>query len=214
MNSMDHRIASARPSGRALTAAVVLASLRRLSRRQPSSRSPQPSREEAPAKPARSQPAPAQAGRSQQPAPQGSRLRPREQPQLMYSPWMKVCGKASEPNAKQVCVITKDGRAGKRHAGRGRAAVRAGRRAQEVLRITVPLGMQLQHGTRLIIDQGQPATAPYYDLLPGRLHGRLRGDRRHDRADEEGPDADRAGDQHAGHGDQPAAAARRFRQGL
>ena len=30
-----------------------------------------------------------------------------------------------------------------------------------MLRITLPLGMQLVHGTRLIIDQNQPMTAPY-----------------------------------------------------
>ena len=29
------------------------------------------------------------------------------------------------------------------------------------MRITLPLGMQLVHGTRLIIDQNQPMTAPY-----------------------------------------------------
>ena len=30
---------------------------------------------------------------------------------------------------------------------------------KKLLRVTVPLGMQLPHGTRVIIDQGQPATA-------------------------------------------------------
>jgi Invasion associated locus B (IalB) protein len=29
------------------------------------------------------------------------------------------------------------------------------------LRVTLPLGMQLAHGTRLIVDQNQPMTAPY-----------------------------------------------------
>ncbi len=31
-------------------------------------------------------------------------------PQLMYSPWMKICGKGPDTGGKQVCVITKDGR--------------------------------------------------------------------------------------------------------
>ena len=32
---------------------------------------------------------------------------------------------------------------------------------RKILRITLPLGMSLQPGTRAIIDQGQPMTAPY-----------------------------------------------------
>ena len=38
--------------------------------------------------------------------------------------------------------------------------------ARKLLRVTVPLGMQLHPGTRLIIDQGQPATAPYSICFP------------------------------------------------
>ena len=32
---------------------------------------------------------------------------------------------------------------------------------RKILRITLPLGMSLQPGTRVIIDQGHPMTAPY-----------------------------------------------------
>ncbi len=32
---------------------------------------------------------------------------------------------------------------------------------KKILRVTLPLGMQLIHGTRVIIDQNQPMTAPY-----------------------------------------------------
>ena len=32
---------------------------------------------------------------------------------------------------------------------------------KKVLRVTLPLGMQLVHGTRVIVDQGQPSTGPY-----------------------------------------------------
>ena len=91
----------------------------------------------------------------------------------MYSPWMKVCGKGHETGAKQVCVITKDGRL---ENGMPVAVVQLFEpegEARKLLRVTVPLGMQLQHGTRLIIDQGQPAQRALLDLLPGRLHVRL-----------------------------------------
>ena len=33
-----------------------------------------------------------------------------QQPQLIYSPWIKFCNKDADPNAKQVCVTVKDGR--------------------------------------------------------------------------------------------------------
>ena len=36
----------------------------------------------------------------------------------------------------------------------------------KVLRVTVPLGMQLAHGTRVIIDQGAPVNEPYKICFP------------------------------------------------
>ena len=83
----------------------------------------------------------------------------------MYSPWMKVCGKGPDTNNKQVCVITKDGRL---ENGMPVAIVQLFEPEGEpkVLRVTVPLGMQLAHGTRMIIDQGQPAQQPYKICFP------------------------------------------------
>ena len=83
----------------------------------------------------------------------------------MYSPWLKVCGKGPETNNKQVCVLTKDGRL---ENGMPVAIVQLFEPEGEpkVLRVTVPLGMQLQHGTRMIIDQGQPAQEPYKICFP------------------------------------------------
>ena len=112
----------------------------------------------APAKPAAQQP--------QQPAPQQQAGgEQQQQPQLMYSPWMKVCGKGPETNNKQVCVLTKDGRL---ENGMPVAIVQLFEPEGEpkVMRVTVPLGMQLQHGTRMIIDQGQPAQSPYKICFP------------------------------------------------
>ncbi|MDB5583063.1 MAG: Invasion associated locus, partial [Bradyrhizobium sp.] len=88
-----------------------------------------------------------------------------DQPQLMYSPWMKICGKGPDTNNQQVCVITKDGRL---ENGMPVAIVQLfePEGGAKVLRVTVPLGMQLAHGTRLIIDQGQPAQEPYKICFP------------------------------------------------
>ena len=60
----------------------------------------------------------------------------------MYSPWIKVCGKGPETNNKQVCVLTKDGRL---ENGMPVAIVQLFEPEGDakVLRVTVPLGMQL-----------------------------------------------------------------------
>ena len=83
----------------------------------------------------------------------------------MYSPWMKVCGKGPDTQNKQVCVITKDGRL---ENGMPVAIVQLfePEGGQKVLRVTVPLGMQLSHGTRMLIDQGQPTQSPYSICFP------------------------------------------------
>jgi len=115
-----------------------------------------------PAKPAAPKQAPAaQPAPQQQPPQQGAA----DQPALMYSPWMKVCGKGPDTNNKQVCVITKDGRL---ENGMPVAVVQLfePEGEQKVLRVTVPLGMQIQHGTRLLIDQDQPAQQPYRICFP------------------------------------------------
>ncbi len=156
---MVHRIAL----GRALTAslaagllaaAMVLGTPALAQQPKPPAKPAAP--KAAPAKPA-APPAPAPAA----PAPQANAA----PPQLMYSPWIKVCGKGPETNNKQVCVLTKDGRL---ENGMPVAIVQLFEPEGEpkVMRVTVPLGMQLQHGTRMIIDQEQPAQQPYKICFP------------------------------------------------
>ena len=164
---MDHRIARARPRGRALTAAMAAAGIltaaavfvaaATLAQTQPQPK--QPAKQ--PAKPAAPKQAPAAQQAPQQPPQQATA----DQPALMYSPWMKVCGKGPDTNNKQVCVITKDGRL---ENGMPVAVVQLfePEGEQKVLRVTVPLGMQLAHGTRLLIDQDQPVQQPYRICFP------------------------------------------------
>jgi invasion protein IalB len=87
-------------------------------------------------------------------------------PNLMYSPWIKICNKGTEPNAKQVCVTAKDGRLENGMPVAAVALIEPQGDPKKLVRITVPLGMQLQHGTRMIIDQEPPATAPYFMCFP------------------------------------------------
>jgi len=134
----------------ALTAALALPAAAQAQPKKPAAKPAAPAAQ--PAQPA--QPAPAAPGQQGQ-----------GEPQLMYSPWMKVCGKGPDTNNKQVCVVTKDGRL---ENGMPVAIVQLfePEGEQKVLRVTVPLGMQLQHGTRVIVDQNQPMQAPYKICFP------------------------------------------------
>ena len=161
---MDHRIASARPFGRALTAAVAGASLLGLGLlAAPSAQAQTPPPPAAAKKPAA--PPAAKPGAAPPAAAPAAPAAAVDQPQLMYSPWMKICGKGPDTNNQQVCVITKDGRL---ENGMPVAIVQLfePEGGQKIMRVTVPLGMQLAHGTRMIIDQGQPAQEPYKICFP------------------------------------------------
>jgi invasion protein IalB len=140
---MDDRIAWPRPWGRVLgaTAAAALVAAATLWV---------------------AEPALAQKRPAARPAPQAAQ---NNQPQLMYSPWMKVCGKGQDTNGKKVCVVTKDGRL---ENGMPVAIVQLfePEGQPKMLRVTVPLGMQLQHGTRVIIDQDTPVNEPYKICFP------------------------------------------------
>ena len=159
---MDHQIASARPLGRVPNAIMAIAGLLAalLVAAPAFAQTPAPAQKQ-PAKPA----APKAPAATPAPAAPAAQQAAQEQPQLMYSPWMKVCGKGPDTNNKQVCVITKDGRL---ENGMPVAIVQLFEPEGEakVLRVTVPLGMQLQHGTRIVLDQDQPMQSPYKICFP------------------------------------------------
>jgi invasion protein IalB len=117
----------------------------------------------APAKPAAAAPAGAAAPAQQQQAPaaQGGGDQ-QQQVQLIYSPWTKFCLKnQNDPNAKQVCFTGKDARIESGMPVVAAVLIEPEGEPKKILRVTLPLGMQLIHGTRVIIDQNQPMTAPY-----------------------------------------------------
>jgi invasion protein IalB len=89
-----------------------------------------------------------------------------EVPPLSYSPWTKVCLKGQEANAQQVCFTGKEGRIDNGMLVIGAVLIEPEGSASKVLRVTLPLGMQLPQGTRAIVDQGQPMTAPYMICFP------------------------------------------------
>ncbi len=86
--------------------------------------------------------------------------------QLIFSPWTKFClkgqpGQPADPNAKEVCFTGKDARVESGQPVAAAVIIEPQGVDKKLLRVTLPLGMQLAHGTRVIVDQNQPMTAPY-----------------------------------------------------
>lgn len=156
---MTYRIASApaRPAAWTLTT-IAAASLMALFASSVAFAQQQPAKP-APSKPAAQKPAaPAQQQQQQAQQPQAPQA---DQPQLIYSPWTKFCLKGQEANAKQVCFTGKDARLESGMPVVAAVLIEPDGDPKKVLRVTLPLGMQIVHGTRIIVDQGQPAQGPY-----------------------------------------------------
>jgi len=124
---------------------------------------------QAPAQPAPKAQPKAQPKAAPQAPPSTAQAGAPEVPPLMYSPWTKVCPpKGQEADARQLCFIGKEGRLPDNgFMVVGALVIEQEGSGAKILRITVPLGMLVQPGTRLIVDQGQPMTAPYSACFPG-----------------------------------------------
>jgi len=140
----------------ALLAAGVDAGFAQAQQQRPAPRQVTPQR---PAQPAQQQ-APAQQQPQQQAQGGG------DQPQLIFSPWVKLCNKDADPKAKRVCVTVKDGRVESGLLVVSVAIIEMDGEQRKLLRMSLPYGVALQHGTRLIVDQQAPATAPFVTCLP------------------------------------------------
>ena len=125
-----------------------------------------------------------------QPAPPAAR-RPGAPPadqqvQLIYAPWTKFCLKGQDANAKQVCFTGKDGRIESGQPVVAAVVIEPEGETKKILRVTLPLGMLLVHGTRIIIDNNPPAQSPFvicfqngcmsdYDVTPEMLANMKKG---------------------------------------
>jgi invasion protein IalB len=129
--------------------------LRRRRPRQPPK--PPPRRLRHPHRPPRPAQPPAAAG-----APPAAGGQPADQQvQLIYAPWTKFCIKGQEAGAKQVCFTGKDGRIESGQPVIAAVIIEPEGEPKKILRVTLPLGMQLVHGTRVIVDANAPAQSPY-----------------------------------------------------
>jgi invasion protein IalB len=82
-------------------------------------------------------------------------------PTLIYVDWTKFCLKGKEENAKQVCFTGKDGRIESGQPVVAAVLIEPEAEAKKIFRVTLPLGMRLEHGTRLIVDDQAPLQAPF-----------------------------------------------------
>ena len=183
---MNFRILAApvRPRGRvfALLAATTLTAVLLAPNAQAQTPAPAAPKAKAPKaapKAAPAAPAPA-AQAAPPPAAPPAGAPPAEQVQLIYAPWTKFCLKGQDANAKQVCFTGKDGRIESGQPVIAAVVIEPEGETKKILRVTLPLGMQLVHGTRVIIDNNPPAHSSYvicfqngcmsdYDVTPEML---------------------------------------------
>ena len=83
-----------------------------------------------------------------------------------YSPWTKLCGKENQAGAKEVCLTVKEARLDTGEFVASAALIEPTGEPKKLLRITVPLGMQLAVGTRMLIDRGQASVGQYVACFP------------------------------------------------
>jgi invasion protein IalB len=88
-----------------------------------------------------------------------------QKPQVFFSPWTKICQKGQAAADKQVCITGKSGRVESGMPVAAAMLIEPEGDPRKILRITLPLGMALPPGTRVVIDQGQPMQGPYLFCL-------------------------------------------------
>ena len=103
-----------------------------------------------------------QPAQQQSPAAQAQQQQqPQQQVQLIYAPWTKFCLKGQDANAKQVCFTGKDGRIESGQPVIAAVIIEPEGEPKKILRVTLPLGMQLAYGTRIVVDSNPPQQSPY-----------------------------------------------------
>ncbi len=126
-------------------------------------------------KPPAAKPAAPEAQQAPPPAPAPDQGQPQQaqggdqqQVQFIYSPWTKFCLKPNnDPNAKQMCFTGKDARIETGMPVVAAVVIEQEGEQKKILRVTLPLHMLLPQGTRVIVDNNQPLTAPYFLCIEG-----------------------------------------------
>ena len=114
----------------------------------------------------KAQPKQQQQQQQQTPAPAEQQQAQSEQPPVVYSPWTKFCGKDNNPQSKEVCLTVKEARLETGQFLAGAALIEQTGEEKKLFRITLPLGMQLPQGTRMLLDKEEPMQGRYIVCLP------------------------------------------------
>jgi invasion protein IalB len=100
---------------------------------------------------------------AQQLTPEATAEKSAQSGKLVYSPWTKFCTTpAATAGVPPVCFT---GREMLTEAGEPIAAaalIEPTGSDTKIFRVTVPAPVQLRYGTRIVIDRGEPLTAPYF----------------------------------------------------
>jgi len=108
---------------------------------------------------------------STNPPPPSAQAAPADTVQMIFSPWTRYCARnptaqSSKIGANEVCFTAADG-----HLASGQKlaiALLIGPVGSEtkLFRVTLPLGVALVPGARIVIDEKEAITAPYVACLP------------------------------------------------
>jgi invasion protein IalB len=89
---------------------------------------------------------------------------------LIYSPWTKVCGKGENqpgaPAQKEVCFTIKEARLDTGQFVASAGLIEVDGDQKKILRVTLPLGLLLRHGTRMVVDTQPPMNSVFSFCLP------------------------------------------------
>jgi invasion protein IalB len=90
-------------------------------------------------------------------------------PQFIFSPWTKICGKDGPDgaNAREVCAVLTEARVQSGQIAVAASLVEPRDGSQKILRVTLPLGVRLPYGTRVMVDQGAALQSNYLMCLTG-----------------------------------------------
>jgi invasion protein IalB len=128
-----------------------------------------PAKKAAPKQPAK-QPAPAPAPAQAEPqpgAPPGAAAGQPQQIPLVYSAWIKLCGKnPQDPNAKELCQTMKEAHMESGQFVAAAALIEMAGEQKKILQLILPTRLLLPPGTRVTIDSNPPSDGPFIICAP------------------------------------------------
>jgi invasion protein IalB len=132
---------------------------------------PPPAAPAAPAKKAQTkqppkQQAPAPAAPQQSAPPPAAGGQPQQVP-LVYSAWVKLCGKnPQDPNAKELCQTMKEAHMESGQFVAAAALIEMQGEPKKILQLILPTRLLLPPGTRVTVDQNPPSDGPFIICAP------------------------------------------------